>query len=90
MTLSGQISIKSPHKEDDTESVLEYLGVWQRFVSEKDTFLKPFRHGHFRDHFFQFSRFCLNRMEISGSFLGFTHSFQWQVTTHTLSMQTEG
>lgn len=29
MTLSGQISIKSPHKEDDTESVLEYLGIDQ-------------------------------------------------------------
>ncbi len=38
-------------------SMRRYLsldGVWQRFVSEKDTSLKPSRHGHFRDHFFNF------------------------------------
>jgi hypothetical protein len=30
------------------------FGVWQRFVSEKDTSLKPFRCNHFRGHFFNF------------------------------------
>jgi hypothetical protein len=34
------------------------IGVWQRFVSEKDTSLKPSRHGHFRDHFFNFLDFA--------------------------------
>ncbi len=33
------------------------FGVWQRFVSEKDTSLKPSRHGRFRDHFFNFLDF---------------------------------
>jgi hypothetical protein len=42
--------------KDSYEAAL--YGVWQRFVSEKDTSLKPSRHGHFRDHFFNFLDFA--------------------------------
>jgi predicted nucleotidyltransferase component of viral defense system len=40
------------------EQVFREIGVWQRFVSEKDTSLKTSRHGRFRDHFFNFLDFA--------------------------------
>jgi hypothetical protein len=54
----GGLKIANPIYQEVIPRVLSQGGVWQRFVSEKDTSLKTSRHGRFRDHFFNFLDFA--------------------------------